>query len=278
MTACSKWVHRECLDKWRTVREDKAFSKCTECLTPYTILPKFVNSEAASRKRLLVYSCEIFRDVVIAFSFSQLFIGTFAMMTYALDQRAHVLVNLFIATQHLYLFYYLFGVFLFFAAIGIFSFISLCSDGNSHDGLFTFIHRTDHCCLCRPMFIDPNCGVCCFETNCCMNCSECNCLACGAIEGSAECLPAFLIVLAVFAVLGIFVACFAGMAYVSRTTARHLEILQKRGLASDFIVADLEGDGGQGQRDIEHGYALVQTNESAINSSDQRMLHRLGLM
>ena len=41
-----RWVHRACLDEWRAVCEDRAFSRCTECLAPYHITV----SERAARR------------------------------------------------------------------------------------------------------------------------------------------------------------------------------------------------------------------------------------
>ena len=283
----SKWVHRACLDQWRTMREDRAFSKCTECLTPYKIISRHIDSQRASRRRLVMYTCEVARDSLIAFCLAQLFVGIFSLLTYALDNKNRILLHLFSASNHSYVFYYMFGAFLFFAVIGIFSIISLCKNHSSQEHLFNFCHRNDFFFCChRPIYMDPNCGICCFETHCCTSCTECNCLACATFEGSAECLPIFLVVLAVFAILGIFVACFAGMAYVSRITSRHLEIVQKKGLVGDFIVADLEALEGDDvtvlykTNDIELGYAPInsESHPSSINPTDQRMLARLGLL
>lgn len=283
----SKWVHRACLDQWRTMREDRAFSKCTECLAPYKIISRHIDSQKASRRRLVMYACEVARDALIAFSLAHLFVGILGLLTYALDSKNRILLNLFSSANHIYLFYYIFGAFLFFAVVGIFSIISLCTNRSSQEHLFNFCHRNDFFLCChRPIYMDPNCGICCIETHCCTSCSEFNCLACATFEGSAECLPIFLIVLAVFAILGVFVAFFAGMAYLSRVTSRHLEIVQKKGLVGDFVVADLEAEEGDEvtmvykANDIELGYAPVsiEPDRSSINPTDQRMLARLGLL
>eukprot|EP00537_Pseudo-nitzschia_pungens_P013975 CAMPEP_0172383792 /NCGR_PEP_ID=MMETSP1061-20121228/1600_1 /TAXON_ID=37318 /ORGANISM="Pseudo-nitzschia pungens, Strain cf. pungens" /LENGTH=602 /DNA_ID=CAMNT_0013112139 /DNA_START=455 /DNA_END=2263 /DNA_ORIENTATION=+ len=41
----SKWVHRECLDEWRTNEHDRAFSKCTECLFEYYLQPVYEDDD-----------------------------------------------------------------------------------------------------------------------------------------------------------------------------------------------------------------------------------------
>jgi len=44
----SKWVHRECLDEWRTNEKDRAFSKCTECLFEYHLQPVYNDNDNES--------------------------------------------------------------------------------------------------------------------------------------------------------------------------------------------------------------------------------------
>ena len=69
-----RWVHRECLDNWRAVCGDRAFSSCTECLAPFHLV---VGAEAASRghwargRFLLLLA----RDFLGAFLASQLAVG-----------------------------------------------------------------------------------------------------------------------------------------------------------------------------------------------------------
>lgn len=59
----SKWVHRECLDKWRSTREDKAFSKCTECLASYELVAPESSSREDVRARQLRFSLLVWRDL-----------------------------------------------------------------------------------------------------------------------------------------------------------------------------------------------------------------------
>ena len=49
-----------------------------------------------------------------------------------------------------------------------------------------------------------------------------------------------MIILVIFAFIGAVVAVFAGSLFIQRVISAHVHVLQKRGLASDFIVADLD--------------------------------------
>jgi hypothetical protein len=81
----SKWVHRACLDKWRTTREDRAFSRCTECLKSYTLISTSpdTNSEKCWRKtKFILY---VFRDLSIAFVLTQSIVFIIAWVVWCSD-------------------------------------------------------------------------------------------------------------------------------------------------------------------------------------------------
>ena len=85
--ACSgsqRWVHRECLDNWRAVCEDRAFSRCTECLTPFHLV---VGAEAAGRGRWARgrFLLLVARDFLGAFLASQLAVGGLGGVVCGLD-------------------------------------------------------------------------------------------------------------------------------------------------------------------------------------------------
>lgn len=52
-----------------------------------------------------------------------------------------------------------------------------------------------------------------------------------------------LILVAIMAIVGVFVVVYVGSQMVNEVIRTHISVLQKRGLAKDFIVADLEEDG-----------------------------------
>ena len=70
----SKYVHRECLDKWRTTREDRAFSRCTECLTSYKLISRVSDSVHTKRIRQCKFGCYVARDLSLCLLLVQSFI------------------------------------------------------------------------------------------------------------------------------------------------------------------------------------------------------------
>ncbi|KAL6223002.1 hypothetical protein ACLB2K_006392 [Fragaria x ananassa] len=76
----SKYVHRECLDHWRAVKEGFAFAHCTTCKAPYHLRVH----QAADRKwRTLKFRFFVTRDIIFIFLAVQLvgdcFIGIFGV-------------------------------------------------------------------------------------------------------------------------------------------------------------------------------------------------------
>ena len=228
-----RWVHRACLDKWRATREDRAFSKCTECLFQYHLVPRFTDSEAARRRRSINYCLLVTRDFCLALIATQGLIWTFAWMTIGFD-RSHTMLKAFHAESIPTLFYYLFGVFLFLALAGLLGLLGLCGVGL----------RAPDCAPCN-CYMYPDC---CFG---CPQCGECGALSSAECAGAGECGPLALVVLAVLAFVGIFVSAFAGVAFVSNVTTKHLHVLQKRALAADFVVRDL-GEGAADDPESQH--------------------------
>jgi hypothetical protein len=215
----SKWVHRACLDGWRYTREDRAFSSCTECRAKYKLVPRHQDSESAARNRKCVYFYRVARDITVGISCIQFIVLILSGMVYLLDSKGSYLINSFGASKHFLLFYYSFGAFLFFAAVGFI-------------GLFLTFTGRGPALECRYCIIHPNCCSCCVYSTECFS-GEWG--TCCALESCGECLPVLIIVLVVFAIIGVFVAFVLGMSFISETTGKHLHILEKRGLVDDFI-------------------------------------------
>ncbi len=93
-TGTSKWVHRECLDKWRTTREDKAFSKCTECLTEYLLISKVKDSWWSSTYRYIWFYSLIIRDILLVIFFAQIPIFISYGIIAGLDSKSKFLLIL----------------------------------------------------------------------------------------------------------------------------------------------------------------------------------------
>ena len=122
----SKWVHRDCLNRWRSTREDRAFSKCTECLAQYKLVCLVENdTNYAKLKRRLRFIMYVTRDVGLALLFTQVLVVSMALLFYLFDGKRACLEAMHME-GHVRTFYYLGGLFLFLATVGMFSAISMC--------------------------------------------------------------------------------------------------------------------------------------------------------
>jgi len=64
-----KYVHRECLDNWRSIKEGFAFCHCTTCKVPYHIR---VHVPADRKWRTLKFRFFVTRDILVIFAAVQL--------------------------------------------------------------------------------------------------------------------------------------------------------------------------------------------------------------
>lgn len=264
----SKYVHRECLDKWRSTREDIAFSKCTECLKEYTLLSKVTYGHYSSNMRRLRYTYFVVRDFLIALFATQIVIISLALIIYAIDGK-HQLITASSMTLHPRTFYYLCSLSFLLAVIGMSYSLFHC-----RADLVTCCNLDNNCChnCCvnnsynpsygvvgsssGPVTFDPCCATCCRGAGCdgcvtCCRCASCDgcadlecttcCRQCACTESIAnEAVVFVIILLVIFAVIGIFVCVFIGSMYVQYVVQRHLHVLNKFTLSKDFIVADLD--------------------------------------
>ena len=73
-----------------------------------------------------------------------------------------------------------------------------------------------------------------------METNFCACFTDLFASASAEFAPVLLIIIAIAAFVGAIAAVFAGSLFMQRVISSHVHVLQKKGLANDFIVADLD--------------------------------------
>ena len=131
----SKWVHRECLNRWRSVREDKAFSRCTECLQPYKLVCRSDNNTEMIHARRCRFAYLVARDFSVVFFASQLLIVVLGLIVYAFDLHSHALIESLRQTAHPMLFYYLSGLFFSLALLGMwFTVLQMGCCGDSASG------------------------------------------------------------------------------------------------------------------------------------------------
>nr|GMD49335.1 E3 ubiquitin-protein ligase MARCH8-like isoform X2 [Ipomoea batatas]GMD53547.1 E3 ubiquitin-protein ligase MARCH8-like isoform X2 [Ipomoea batatas] len=78
----AKYVHRECLDHWRAVKEGFAFAHCTTCKAPYHLR---VHVIADRRWRTLKFRFFVTRDILFIFLAVQLVIALLGYFVYLID-------------------------------------------------------------------------------------------------------------------------------------------------------------------------------------------------
>jgi len=138
----SKWVHRECLDEWRTNERDRAFSKCTECLFEYHLQPVYKDEESDSNccipckpqsRRQALFYWMVSRDACLGLVLQQIIVIFLATVVLACDSD-HQLPNLLLGMESLsesklIWVYYGFGWFVFFIALGLYGSVVMCTNG-----------------------------------------------------------------------------------------------------------------------------------------------------
>nr|GMD56323.1 RING/FYVE/PHD zinc finger superfamily protein [Ipomoea batatas] len=209
----AKYVHRECLDHWRAVKEGFAFAHCTTCKAPYHLR---VHVIADRRWRTLKFRFFVTRDILF----------------------------IFLAVQ-------LVGALLFFALLGLSGCFITCYDRRVRNDLAQPCRELCLCCchpgLCADCHLP---GTLCMWTDCttCFEgcagaASECS----GCLGGAGEAgLPLLfimaLIVLGLFTVIGIFYSVLVATMVGQRIWQRHYHILAKRMLTKEYVVEDVDGE------------------------------------
>jgi len=235
----SKWVHRTCLDRWRTINEDRAFARCTECLETYVMITReeaCSPDEQAARKR--AYWWHVTRDFSGMFLLTQGVIVLLALITYACDHTHSTLLLEFGMQKHPKVFYYLCGMVWASSVVGVGGMCSLCSSSDSC--------RSD-CPMCY--YAGGGGGGSAVDcANCCQGCAFGDCSGCSSASCTGvqcgEAGPLVLVIVAGLALVGMVVSVVAGVVFVQRVFQQHMHILHKQGLAKQFIVTDLAADDG----------------------------------
>ena len=251
----SKWVHRSCLDRWRTTREDKAFSKCTECLFQYRLV--CLSGEDTNKSdilRQIRFTCYVIRDVLIALLLVQLSILFFGFVAYFFDYKDHKLEKYLHFENHPYLFYYLVGLVVILAIVGMSGacvYSNICPNNTAPccpNNTSPCFCDCPYCFFGGPSDVVPVCPGGCGCHHCCagVDCACCDtaggCLACDCSALGAEAAIFLFGLVAIFAVIGLFISIIAGVFFTQYIIRKHFHILSKRAVAEDYIVADLAAD------------------------------------
>ncbi|KAG5607360.1 hypothetical protein H5410_028852 [Solanum commersonii] len=257
----SKYVHRECLDQWRAVKEGFAFSHCTTCKAPF-----YLRVNDLQRKwRTLKFRFFVTTDILFIFLAVQLVIAALGYLVYVIDTHQKSWLRLHWGFGSELGFYYICGALLFFALVGISGcfltyFVKVCRDDLSQP-----CENALSCCSCTSLCADchtrrPHTGTTyiCIDTNlCCDNCSNWTCECCSENHSCTDCecgsclggggdqsgIPGLfvvaVIVIGLFALLGMFYSVLVATMVVQRIWQRHYHILEKRMLTKEYVVEDV---------------------------------------
>ena len=235
----AKWVHRACLDQWRSTREDKAFSKCTECLKEYELYcPDRDDNKFLRRLRFTMYIC---RDLSLLLVATQVYVAILSLSVYGADKRAHFsMLNGAHMELHPKTFYYLFGLSIALASVGL-MFMCFSMTGRAPSAPIVCQNTCD-CCIYSNFYVadSSGTGACC---ECCANPAACSCGECAG--GSAvghELAICFLVIFVILALVGVFVSVVLGAVYFQYLIQKHIKSLSKFNLTKDYIVRDLSPD------------------------------------
>ncbi|XP_059318030.1 uncharacterized protein LOC132068452 isoform X2 [Lycium ferocissimum] len=242
----SKYVHRECLDQWRAVKEGFAFSHCTTCKAPF-----YLRVNDLRRKwRTLKFRFFVTTDVLFIFLAVQLIVASLGYLVYVIDKHQMFWLRLHWGFGPKLSFYYICGALLFFALMGVSGCFLACFDESVRNDLGQPCRNVLSCCSCNGMCADcyrPHTGstsmctdsdIC--SSNCCTDCECENCFGCDGDEsGTPVLLIMAVIVLGLFAIVGMFYSVLVATMVGQRIWQRHYHMLEKRMLTKEYVVEDV---------------------------------------
>ncbi|PIA65458.1 hypothetical protein AQUCO_00100745v1 [Aquilegia coerulea] len=219
-----QFVHRSCLDHWRSVKEGFAFSHCTTCRAQFHLqVDKF--QDYSWRK--IKFRFFVARDVFLVFLAVQTVISLLGGFAYLMDRNGNFR-NSFsdgwdrVLSKHPIPFYYCIGVVVFFAMVGLIGLIIHCTSSN-----------------CDPC---PN------------HSPDCYCYMgdCVPASSTEACLAVAIIFVIIFAMVGLAYGFFAATMAIQSIWQKHYHILTKIELTKEYVVVDLAGGYTPPNLDPEH--------------------------
>ncbi|KAL3535812.1 hypothetical protein ACH5RR_004273 [Cinchona calisaya] len=210
-----QFVHRPCLDHWRSVKEGFAFSHCTTCNAQFHL--DVVELEGSSWRKTK-FRLFVARDVLLVFLAVQTVIAAISGFGYLMDKDG-TFRNSFndswdrILSKLPIPFYYCVGVLGFLVLLGFVGLRIHCSSLGTNDP-----------CVAGWL-------------NCCYGCGMLDCFP--AIMET--CFTLVIVFVVIFAILGIAYGFLAATVIIQRIWQRHYHILSKRELTQVYVVKDLHG-------------------------------------
>jgi hypothetical protein len=218
-TGGSAYVHRKCLDNWRSVNENgRAFTYCDVCQFEYAIEP-VVDDPSADRKRLLIFRLLVTRDITLIILLVQAIIIGMTFLVQVADKKNNEIKNLYPTSMSSFGIYYLSSLILFFALLGVFGLIGFCCGLTSND-------HNDRCS-------------CAFYSSFCLstNCNGCD----GNHNCGREGAGILMVIVLIFAILGVFVGIILSGIIIRKVIKQHTNKLWLRQETKKYIVKDFQG-------------------------------------
>jgi hypothetical protein len=223
----SAWIHRSCLDQWRSVNlEGRGFKYCSVCQMEFQLLP-VIEDDNQEKKRLWKYRFYVTRDITVAIILWQTVIFALLFLMAAMDSKDHNIEKL--VKSSYWGSYYLAAFVLFLGLLGLFGLIAYCCGWLKSEDNYS--HRSGDCC----------------DGFCCYGCygGDCNCNGCDCGQMDSDSAPLGLVILAVivviFAFVGIFVGIALGSVLFGKITNRHLSKLWLKQQTQKYVVKDFAG-------------------------------------
>jgi hypothetical protein len=245
-TGGSAYVHRKCLDNWRSLNKNgRAFKFCEVCQFEYIIEP-VIDDPSADKKRLLIFRLLVSRDITLIILLLQAIIIGMTFLIQAADKKKNEIKHLYPAWMSPFGVYYLSSLILFFAMLGLFGLIAFCCGmANNRD-----VHRSDYACY----------GCLCVGSDCngCDGNGSCN-----GNDGGGGGAAILIIILLMFAILGIFVGIILSVTIIREIIKHHTNKLWLRQETKKYVVKDFQGR----RNELENISSPRRNNNSFINKN-----------
>ncbi|KAG8495631.1 hypothetical protein CXB51_013413 [Gossypium anomalum] len=221
-----QFVHRACLDHWRSVKEGFSFSHCTTCQARFHLRVELFEGNSWRKLKFRIF---VARDVFLVFLAVQTVIAAIGGFAYVMDKDG-AFRNSFsdgwdrMLSKHPIPFYYCIGVLAFFVLLGFFGLIVHCTSFNSNDA------RMAGC------------------QNCCYGWGVLDCFP----ASMEACFALVVVFVVIFVILGIAYGLLAATMAIQRIWQKHYHILTKMELTKEYIVEDLHGSYTPPKLDPEH--------------------------
>ena len=206
-----QWIHRSCLNLWRSTKTNASFSRCEICLFEYEVVI-FMASPGQQRLNLLRYYAYVIRDIVVSLLLFESIVALLTVILCGLDSQHHLpeYIGLNLSMQYLGAYIIWGHIFILFLIGCVTLCISLCNSSSQNNST-TFIY--------------------CDDMNCCTSTRSSE-----EIVFMQICCVILVCFIALFgAIVGVCLACH----YCTKRFNRHREILWKKQEIERLIVKDL---------------------------------------